>query len=432
MKRKLKRHIGLIILIAIALVFPTSLNYQARLNMRIIVTGIAIDKTDDNYQVTAQVVKTSPGNESPGTNAEIAFITDQAKTLSEAVSRLAYKAGKVSAFSHTNFVIVGNSLLNEDVTLCLDYFIRDKIIKNSALIVFSEKSAEEEIKKTKETELSVGIGLQKVFLFKENEGDGLMTTIIDFLNQNKMYSGSAVASLMSLKTNDEYKQQKSQSGSSNSGQSLESQQSQTQQQGGSTSGSSSSQGGSGDASQSSQDSKQYFEPDAPLMCFVNGKYVGKIEDEFEVKGYMLANPETSKNEIYLENIDIGRLYNTKIEVAIKNKKCTQKVVYKNGKPTLEITVNIHKSELAEIMTSEVVAGLTKQEYDAIINATKEAVKGKITKCFETAKGFGCDVFNAYENAFKFKYNETVKYNTPQDFLKELNVEVKVNIYQLDY
>jgi len=103
MKGKFKKNVGLIILLIIALVFPTSLNYQARLNMRIIVTGIAIDKKDEEYKVTAQIVKATPGNESPGTSAEIDFITDTAPNLSEAVSKLAYKSGKVSAFSHTNF-----------------------------------------------------------------------------------------------------------------------------------------------------------------------------------------------------------------------------------------------------------------------------------------------------------------------------------------
>ena len=66
MKNKIKKHIVLIILLVIVLVFPTSLSYQARLNMRVIVTGLAIDKDGEDYTLTAQIVKTSPGNESPG------------------------------------------------------------------------------------------------------------------------------------------------------------------------------------------------------------------------------------------------------------------------------------------------------------------------------------------------------------------------------
>ena len=39
------------------------------------------------------------------------------------------------------------------------------------------------MKKTKNLELSVGLGLQKVFTFKQEESDGLMVTILDFLNK---------------------------------------------------------------------------------------------------------------------------------------------------------------------------------------------------------------------------------------------------------
>ena len=46
MKIKAKKHLGFIIFLIIILVFPVSLSYQARLNMRIIVTGLAIDKID--------------------------------------------------------------------------------------------------------------------------------------------------------------------------------------------------------------------------------------------------------------------------------------------------------------------------------------------------------------------------------------------------
>ena len=76
MKRFFKKHVGLIVLLVIILAFPASMSTQARLNMRIIITGLAVDKTDDGYEVTAQIVKTTPGSESSGTGATINFISD--------------------------------------------------------------------------------------------------------------------------------------------------------------------------------------------------------------------------------------------------------------------------------------------------------------------------------------------------------------------
>ena len=46
MKIFLKKHIGIVILLIIIIAFPASMSTQARLNMRIIITGLAIDKTD--------------------------------------------------------------------------------------------------------------------------------------------------------------------------------------------------------------------------------------------------------------------------------------------------------------------------------------------------------------------------------------------------
>ena len=436
MKNKLKKHIVLIILLAIALVFPTSLSYQARLNMRVIVTGLAIDKTGDEYMLTAQIVKTSPGNESPGQSAMIDFVTDKAKNLSEAVSKLAYKAGKVSAFSHTNFLVLGDSLLKEDVTKCLDYFIRDKVIKNSALVLFSGGSAEEEIKKTKDTELSVGIGLQKVFLFKENEGDGLMVTLIDFLNQNKMYSCTSFASELSMHTNNEAKQEDDKSKSESSSESEGSSDSSSGEGSGSGESYSGGSGGTssgGGNSSSKAESQQYFDPETPIVCFVGGKFVGKLKKEEDIDGFMLAKNLSQKANVNVQDVKEGRLKGLPIEVAIKKKKVMSKINYENGKPILELKIIITKSEIVEIMEEEIIAGLTDEEFNAVKKGLEKQISSEIKGCFQTTKNFGADVFNAYEKAYKWKYKETTSlFSDAEEFLKDLGIKIKVEIKQLDY
>ncbi len=454
MRNKFKKHIVLIILLIIVLVFPTSLSYQARLNMRVIVTGLAIDKDGDDYQLTAQVVKTSPGTETPGQSAIIDFVTDKATNLSEAVTKLAYKAGKVSAFSHTNYLVIGESMLNEDVTKCLDYFIRDKIIKNSALVLFAGGSAEEEMKKTKNTELSVGIGLQKVFLFKENEGDGLMVTLIDFLNQNKMYSKSSTASELVLHTNEEAKKDEGSNSSGGSSETSEGSQgssggSDSQSSGQSTGSGESSSGGSGGSgseenagggssesssgSSSSESEQQYFDPEAPIVCFVGGKFVGKLKTESDIDGFMLARKNTSKSNVKIEGINEGRLSGEVIEVAIKKKKNKLKIRYENGTPVLDLYIIITKSEIIEIMTDEVIAGLTNAEFEAVKKGLAEQISKEVAGSFETAKGFGCDIFDAYEIAYKHKYKNTTEiFKTPDEFLQKLKLNVIVDVKQLDY
>ena len=123
MKNFLKKHVGLIVLLVLILAFPASMSTQARLNMRVIITGLAIDKTDEGYEVTAQIVKPSPSSESSGTGASIDFISDKGETIVSALSKLSYKSGKVAGFSHTNFILLGKELINENVAQIMDYFL---------------------------------------------------------------------------------------------------------------------------------------------------------------------------------------------------------------------------------------------------------------------------------------------------------------------
>lgn len=428
MVNKIKRHLGLVILLIIVLVFPTSMSYQARLNMRIIVTGLAIDKIDGEYQVTAQIVKTTPGSKPPGTSAEVDFLVDKSKVLSEAVAKLAYKAGKVSSFSHTNFIVVGKSILEDDVSQCLDYFVRDKIIKNSALVLFAEDKAGEELQKTKQTELSVGIGLQKVYTFKEHNSDGLMVTMIDFLKHSRSNTGTSVASTLVLKTN---KEQQSGSGGSSSGSGDSSSSSGSGQSSSGSGGSSGESGGSGGSSGSGEE-YQYFKQTSPLMCFKEGKFAGKIEGEDDIDGFMLAHKKSKVIEISLENVTGGRFKNSQIEVAIKNKKTRFKIRYEADAPCFDIKVVIRKSEIGEVLSDKIIGTLTEEEFDLVVDALKKEIAKKVAGCFETAKAFGVDIFNAYDYAYKFAYKDTIKFDSKEDFLNALKLNVSVDVKQMEY
>ena len=119
--RKIKKHIGLIIILIIVVAFPTSLSNQTKINMRVVVTGIAVDKSGDEFEVMAQIIKPSVGSKTAGGGAQIDYVSDKGKTLSGAIAKMAFKAGKASAFSHTNFIILGTSMLEEDVSESLDY-----------------------------------------------------------------------------------------------------------------------------------------------------------------------------------------------------------------------------------------------------------------------------------------------------------------------
>ncbi len=425
--RKIKKHIGLILILIIVIAFPTSLSNQIKINMRVIVTGIAVDKEDENFVVTAQIMKPSPGVKSSSESATIDYITDKAETLAGAIAKLSFKAGKSSAFSHTNFVILGKAMLKEDVTISLDYFIRDKIIKNSALVLFAEEKASDEIKKTKNTDHSVGIGLQKVFLFKEHESDGIMTTMMEFLNENQSLSKTSIASVLSLKTNEESSGGSGKSGgSSSSGKSGGGSGESGGESGGGESGSSS--GGSG----SSSEENQYFVEQSPLLLFVDGYYAGKLETEDEVTGYMFTNKESKAIDVMVESSDTDRLAGSKIEINIKNMGSERKLKFENGVPEINIKVKIYNAEINEILNPEIIALLTESEYKQMKQDLSQEIEKRVTACFERAKACGADIFEAYEKAYRFHYEKFKTFASREAFLKELKLKVEVDVRKLDY
>lgn len=478
MKRFFKKHVGLIVLLVMILAFPASMSTQARLNMRIIITGLAVDKTDDGYEVTAQIVKTTPSSESSGTGATINFISDTGETLVSAIAKLSYKAGKVAGFSHTNFVLLGNKMLDSDLSKNMDYFVRDNIIKDSVLLLIAKGSAKEEIMKTKDVELSVGLGLQKVFMYKEKESDGIMTTLLSFMNKTNSKSQTAVASVLSLNSNEAGEDSEGSSGdsessdsSSSSGsdggssdisgspkESESSDKSSSESSSGSSSGSSgkSSGGESGGSSESEEGSSgssgssggssggsgggqgggssyQYFDAMTPLVCFVSGKHVGNLETEDEIMGFMFAQNKSESEDLSVDGLDFGKLAGAKIGVKIKYKRNSFKIRYEQNTPCLDVNVKIKNASLKEIQTDGIVDTLTKQEFEYVKTKIAEYISEKIAITFEKARQMGADVFGAYTLADKYFYNKTKNnFSSLDEFLSALKLNVKVRIDRLEY
>lgn len=436
MKQFFKEHIGIAVLLIIVLSFPVSLSTQARLNMRVIVTGLALDKTDSGYEITAQIVKTKPSSGASGDSASIEFISEQGETIVSAISKLSYKSGKVAGFSHTNFILFGKDMLEEDLNKSLNYFIRDTTIKDSILLVFSKESAKDEIQKTKDLGLSVGLGLQKVLVYKEKESDGIMTTLLAFMNDSLNNSQTSIVSELSLEQGTDSSESQAQTDkSTNEEQSAENSDAQNTKE-------TQSQETEGETNQSSENSSgenngkeesQYFKSKTPINCFVGGKFVGKLETEDEIMGFMLAHNKCKSEDISLECLNFGNLKNAKVGIELKYKFNRKKIRLEDEIPCLDMTVNIVNSSIREIQNDEFISDLSNSEFDYIKDELKKAIASKIAIAFEKSKGMGADVFGAYENANKFHYKRVKnKFESMQEFIEKLKLNVIVNVSKLEY
>lgn len=427
MKRFFKKHVGLVILLAIVIAFPASMSTQARLNMRIIITGLAIDKTDSGYEVTAQIVKTAPGSGAEKSGATLDYVTDSGDTIVSAISKLSYRSGKVAGFSHTNFILLGKEMLDENLVQTLNYFLRDNLIKDSVLLLIAKDTAKDELKNTKELGLSVGLEIQKVFVYKEKESDGAMTSLVSFVNKSLNHSKTSAVSILSINSESSGSNGQS-SGGESSGSSSSGQTSGKEgEQMSSSSGSSS--GGSG----GSEKGSKFFEALTPLACFVGGDYVGMLENEDEILGYMYANEKCIAEDISLDGINFGNLKNAKVGIDVKFKKSSKKIRYENNVPCLDICIKVSNAGIKEIQNDEFIHSVSNEEFEFIKTKTKEQISKTIAKTFEKSKELKADVFGAFDIANKFHYKKTkLEFDDMEEFLNSLKLNVQVDVSRLEY
>ena len=150
----IKKYLWVVIIIISLILVPQSLNIQSELNMRIIVTAIGVDFSDDQYEVTAQVVRPSDGSTAEGGSAGLDFISAKADTVAEAMYKVSFLLGKTAGLGHVNTICFGKSVVDGNLAIpTIDYFLRDARIPTSCLLVVCDGESSEELKKTKALEV---------------------------------------------------------------------------------------------------------------------------------------------------------------------------------------------------------------------------------------------------------------------------------------
>lgn len=412
----LKKHTWLFVILACLLFIPQSFNYQAKLNMRVVITGLAIDKAEDGYEVTAQVVIPSPGSESGGTSAELDYISETGKSIADGLEKVSYKMGKMAGLCHTDFVILGESMLEENMVTALDYFARDAMVYPSIMMLVCEGKAKDTIKKTKDLELAVSVGLQKVFTFKQNSLNGLVIPVDQFINCSYNISKSAIVSSIKIENEEE--------NSSESGGSSDK----------SSSSSESQQGGSSSSGQSAPPESARIKYLNDLYYFKNGDYVGKLDKDKEILGYLLTDQDSTNGDFKVENVTSGLLENATIGLKFSNKKTSKKVEFKDGKPVFKVDINFTDVMLIEILNKgEPSLNVYDKQNDQLVNAIKKhlikQVKSYVEMAFTKAKDDNVDIFDiaqlAYQTQTK-KWKEFYK-DKGEGYLNDCEIEVNVKI-----
>lgn len=426
-----KKHTVIIILISISILFPQSFSYQSKLNMRVIVTAIGVDKTDDEYEVTLQIVMPKSSAEQSGGTASLGFISEKGKSVSEGIQKVAYKIGKTAGLSHVSTLIVGKSMLDGNLAKELDFFVRNTELNSVVMLLISPKSAKEMITQTKSLEINEAIRLQKVFVYKQSSLNGLMMPIEEFINNSLCLSASSAASGI-LITNEGEEElgkntdatlelQKGEQSSTNSGDSNQS-----------------GQKGSGSEQQSKTQTEstqkgriKYYND---VYYFKNGKYINKFDKEEEIIGYYLTNKAPNSGDITAENINGDYLKNAKISFKFRKQETKTDIIFENFLPKLIFNVSFTDVKIKEILNGgEIAPAIYEFQAESSNTNIKKAISQRVEECvkmaFDKAKKDGVDVFQFANMAYQHKPKEWKKYYDEygEAYLKNVEIEVNVNI-----
>lgn len=433
-KKFLKNKTWLLILLAGLLFIPQSFNYQAKLNMRVLVSGLAIDKTDIGYEVTAQVIMPTPGSEGGGTGARLDFISEKGESIGEGIQKIAYKIGKTAGLSHTSFVMVGENMLEDNLASALDYFARDAKVNPSIMLLVCSGKAKDMIKETKNLELSVGVGLQKVFIYKQSSLNALVIPLEEFINDSFGLGKSAMVGGILIAP--EGKEQLEEQGNSSNGKNIagESEGASNDEFSIGAGGASSESGGQ--SSGKEKNARIKFHND--IYYFKGGKYVNKLTKEKEILGAYLSEKVSTSGDFKINSVTGGILQDATIGVTFTNKTNKIDVKFKNGNPVLVYNISIRDVQIVEILNKDkpsinIYNKQDKELIDIVRSKLEEEIELCIKSAFMKAKIDNVDIFNVGERAYQLQYSRWKKYYEKygENYLKNSDIEVNVSIRNIN-
>ena len=141
-----------------------------------LIVSLGLDKGENGYEITAQIAIPEVSN-SQATNKE-SVISANGSTLYEAVTKIGGLTGWYPKLSFCNLIILGESMLTENVMNIIDFFVRSYKVEDSAILCSAEGSAKDVLLSSSPLDNISGLSLSKIFVRDYDGASRIMTTSI--------------------------------------------------------------------------------------------------------------------------------------------------------------------------------------------------------------------------------------------------------------
>lgn len=413
-KKLLHSKIMIFILALFLVALPATINRPDQTQQFSIVLGVGIDKSDEGYEVSTQIL-TSKANQ--GFLESLQVHSTKGKNILDAVEKLSLHIGRIAGFGNNSVIVMSQEVSTEDVGSTLDFFLRSKRLNGNPVIIVTENKAKDILSDVAKIDESFNYSLNSVAQLNDAFAAGAMCTLEQFLDN---YYGGRTSSIVGVvkETNniDDGIEIPPGNGSSDS--------SGANQSGG--------QSGGGNGGSSSGESEQkVLSNDGSGAIFKNGKLV-TIVDSDAIEGINILTG-SNRNVYTIENVNDEIYHNATVVLSVRNKvKTKQSKFSKNGIPRIYYNINytIKVEQIIQNGNDRIVLDGSKNYVSPELEKRfKQEVSRIVSSSINIAKAYNVDVYDAQMTLYRHHLKQWKNYikSLPNKDDAFKNIEFFLNI-----
>ena len=161
-----KKKFLIVFLIALIALLPQAAARPAQMLSKTLFTSIGIDKTDDEYEISGEMI-VNDFSKKGETKSEV--ISETGANITEVMNKLSAAQGREISLAHCTLMVVGAGLNDENLGELLTYFFHKTEVNNNCAIVYTQSPVKD------------------LLTASEEGGDkrrGLLQQILEFNQQN--------------------------------------------------------------------------------------------------------------------------------------------------------------------------------------------------------------------------------------------------------
>lgn len=195
----MKRFIAIVLIILFTLSSTGCSRTKQEINNLSIILAIGFDLTPENkYIFEAQILNTQSPKKSL---SNIVVFTSTGDTPYDAINRMSTSLGKNLFFGHSAYIIIGNSLAQNGVSLLLDAILRNPDSRPDRPLLVTKGNALDIIKTITIDEKIPANAIDNILKFQVGKGFVPLTTRLDFANALESKTAAPIAGMINLEKN---------------------------------------------------------------------------------------------------------------------------------------------------------------------------------------------------------------------------------------